>query len=78
MRQICVLFFSVTEELVRSRAEHNEGILITLEELSLHMLHIERLENLDKLCRNLKILLLQNNIIPKIGMQNILKKVAYF
>jgi protein TilB len=58
---------SVTEEMIRSRAEHNEGILGTLEELSMHMLHIEKIEHFDKLCKKLKILLLQNNIVPKIG-----------
>jgi protein TilB len=57
----------VTEEMIRSRAEHNEGILGTLEELSMHMLHIEKIEHFEKLCKKLKILLLQNNIVPKIG-----------
>lgn len=63
----CVQIFPVNEAMIRSRAEHNEGILGTLEELSMHMLHIEKLEHFDKLCKKLKILLLQNNIVSKIG-----------
>lgn len=62
-----VQIFPVNEAMIRSRAEHNEGILGTLEELSMHMLHIEKLEHFDKLCKKLKILLLQNNIVSKIG-----------
>jgi protein TilB len=57
----------VTEAMIRSRAEHNDGILGTLEELSMHMLHIEKIEYFDKLCKKLKILLLQNNVVSKIG-----------
>ena len=36
--------FIVTEQLVRKRAEHNEGEIFSLEELSLHQLDIERLK----------------------------------
>ncbi|CAI8042972.1 Protein tilB homolog, partial [Geodia barretti] len=79
----------ITEDLVRRRAEHNEGDIASLEELSLHQQEIEkykrpggqltapsdsvtvfvvrRIEHLDRWCRNLKILYLQNNLIPKIG-----------
>jgi protein TilB len=48
----------ITEELVRKRAEHNELCIGTLEELSLHQLDIEKLENIDKWCKDLKILYL--------------------
>lgn len=93
---------AVTEELVRRRAEHNEGDIATLEELSLHQQDLERsvtspqitnlltssqvcttmtvimvheiimlllcrIEHLDRWCRGLKILYLQNNLIPRIG-----------
>jgi len=34
-------FYSVTESLIRKRAEHNEGELSTLEEVSLHQQDIE-------------------------------------
>lgn len=55
----------ITDKLLRQRSEHNEGLLDELEEVALHQLEIEKIENLDKLCRHLKILLLQNNIIGK-------------
>lgn len=58
---------SVTEDLVRRRAEHNNCEIFSLEEISLHQQEIEKLEYLDKWCRDLKILYLQNNLIPKIG-----------
>lgn len=62
-----VICLSVTEELVRQRAEHNNCELFSLEEVSLHQQDIEKIEHLDKWCRNLKILYLQNNLISKIG-----------
>jgi hypothetical protein len=43
------------------------GILADLEELSLHQLYIEKIEILSNLCNKLRILYLQNNLIPKIG-----------
>lgn len=57
----------VTVELIRRRAEHNEGDIQSLEEISLHQEKLERIELLDRVCRNLKILLMQNNSISKIG-----------
>ena len=67
----------ITEELLRKKAEHNEGMLTTLEEIALHQLDIEDLNNLDKYCRHLKILLLQNNQIDKIAHINKLKELTY-
>lgn len=67
----------ITEDLVRRKAEHNEGEISTLEELSLHQENIERIENLDKWCKNLKILYLQSNLIPKIENVNRLKQLEY-
>lgn len=58
---------SVTEDLIRRNAEHNDCVIFSLEELSLHQQEIERLEHLDRWCRDLKILYLQNNLIGKIG-----------
>lgn len=58
---------AVTEDLIRRNAEHNECVIFSLEELSLHQQEIERLEHIDKWCRDLKILYLQNNLIGKIG-----------
>ncbi|KFQ35721.1 Protein tilB, partial [Mesitornis unicolor] len=64
---------SVTEDLVRRRAEHNDCEIFSLEEISLH----QKLEHLDKWCRDLKILYLQNNLIPKIENVGKLKKLEY-
>ncbi|XP_076188254.1 dynein axonemal assembly factor 11 isoform X3 [Aptenodytes patagonicus] len=71
------MFLSVTEELVRRRAEHNNCEIFSLEEISLHQHEIEKLEYLDKWCRDLKILYLQNNLIPKIENVGKLKKLEY-
>ncbi|XP_068789443.1 dynein axonemal assembly factor 11 [Struthio camelus] len=67
----------VTEDLVRRRAEHNNCEIFSLEEISLHQQEIEKLEYLDKWCRDLKILYLQNNLIPKIENVGKLKKLEY-
>ncbi len=67
----------ITEELIRKRAEHNEGELFSLEEVSLHQQNIERIEYIDKRCRELKILYLQSNLIPKIENVSRLKKLEY-
>lgn len=67
----------ITEDLLRRRAEHNEGMLTTLEEIALHQQEIERIENLDILCRHLQILLLQNNIIGKLENLSKLKELNY-
>jgi protein TilB len=58
--------------LIRKRAEHNEGDIATLEEIALHQEKITKIENLDKWCRQLRVLLLQNNCIAKIGEYSIL------
>jgi protein TilB len=67
----------ITEELVRKRAEHNNGEISTLEELTLHQSDIERIEHLDKWCRDLKILYLQSNLIQRIENVGRLKKLEY-
>ncbi|XP_050180823.1 dynein axonemal assembly factor 11 isoform X5 [Myiozetetes cayanensis] len=67
----------ITEDLVRRRAEHNNCEIFSLEEISLHQQEIEKLEYLDKWCRDLKILYLQNNLIPKIENVSKLKKLEY-
>nr|VZI23145.1 unnamed protein product [Spirometra erinaceieuropaei] len=61
----------ITEGLVRKRAEHNEGEIFSLEELTLHQQDIERIEFLDKHCRKLRILYLQSNLISKIVIENL-------
>ncbi|XP_055288346.1 dynein axonemal assembly factor 11 isoform X3 [Moschus berezovskii] len=67
----------ITEDLVRRNAEHNGCVIFSLEELSLHQQEIERLEHIDKWCRDLKILYLQNNLIGKIENVSKLKKLEY-
>lgn len=69
-----MICLSVTEELIRQRAEHNNCELFSLEEVSLHQQNIEKIEHLDKWCRNLKILYLQNNLISKIGQYICLRR----
>lgn len=63
--------------MLRKRAEHNNCEIFSLEEISLHQQEIERIELLDKLCRDLKILYLQSNLIPKIENVGRLKKLEY-
>ncbi|XP_031551019.1 protein tilB homolog isoform X2 [Actinia tenebrosa] len=67
----------ITEDLLRKRAEHNNCEIFTLEEISLHQSDIERIELLDKFCRDLKIIYLQSNLIPKIENVARLKKLEY-
>uniref|UniRef100_A0A3Q3WYP9 Leucine-rich repeat-containing protein 6 n=1 Tax=Mola mola TaxID=94237 RepID=A0A3Q3WYP9_MOLML len=67
----------VTEDMVRRRAEHNECQIFSLEEVSLHQQDIERIEHLDRWCRDLRILYLQNNLIPRIENVGRLKKLVY-
>lgn len=67
----------ITENLVRKKAEHNDLEISTLEEVSLHQQDIEKIEHLDKWCRELKILYLQSNLIPKIENVGRLKKLEY-
>uniref|UniRef100_A0A672FZ47 Leucine-rich repeat-containing protein 6 n=1 Tax=Salarias fasciatus TaxID=181472 RepID=A0A672FZ47_SALFA len=63
--------------MVRRRAEHNEGQIFSLEELSLHQQDIERIEHIDRWCRELRILYLQNNLIPRMENLGRLKKLEY-
>ncbi|XP_068937412.1 dynein axonemal assembly factor 11 isoform X1 [Petaurus breviceps papuanus] len=67
----------ITEDLIRRNAEHNDSEIFSLEELSLHQQEIQKLENIDKWCQDLKILYLQNNLIAKIENINKLKKLQY-
>ncbi|KAM4727724.1 dynein axonemal assembly factor 11 [Anableps anableps] len=67
----------ITEELIRRRAEHNDCEIFSLEEVSLHQQDIERIEHLDRWCRELRILYLQNNLIPRIENLGRLKKLEY-
>lgn len=67
----------LTEELIRKRAEHNDGVLADLEEIALHQQELEKIENIEECCRHIKILLLQNNLIPKMENLSKLKELEY-
>lgn len=68
----------ITRALIRKRAEHNEGIISTLEEISLHQEELESIsEVLGTTCRKLKILYLQNNIIGKMENLHHMKELEY-
>lgn len=67
----------LTEALIRKRAEHNDGVLPDLEEVALHQQELEKIESLEMCCRHIKILLLQNNIIPKMEGLNKLRELEY-
>lgn len=68
----------ITRKLLRKRAEHNEGIIGSLEEVSLHQEELEGInEVLGKTCKKIKILYLQNNLIPKIENLHHLKDLEY-
>ncbi|XP_065161705.1 protein tilB isoform X2 [Atheta coriaria] len=67
----------ITEDLVRKKAEHNEKIIGTLEELSLHQEDVHKIENVQHWCKHLEILYLQSNLIPKIENLHKLKKLKY-
>lgn len=62
---------------MRKKSEHNELLISTLEELSLHQEDIERIEHLHNWCRDLKILLLQSNLISKIENLFKFKRLEY-
>src|SRR5690348_6794307 len=69
---------AVDKELLRKRAEHNDGELSSLKEVTLHQYDIEKIENLDTYCRHLEILFLQNNQISKIGTICLVSKSLLF
>lgn len=67
----------ISLELLRRRAEHNEGMVSTLEEVTLHQFEIEKIEHLEQFCRHLRILYLQNNVIGRMENLNKLKELDY-
>merc|ERR1711988_2085542 len=73
----CASMVRITVDVIRKRAEHNEGCLSTLKEVTLHQHEIEKIENLDKLCRRLQILYLQGNVIGKIENLGRLRELNY-
>lgn len=67
----------INEVELKKRAEHNYGRLFDLEEISLHQLNIRKIENLDKFCRQLRIIYLQDNAITKLENLKRLKCLEY-
>lgn len=67
----------ITAELLRRRAEHNDGCLSDLKEVALHQQEIERIELLGDCCRQLEIIYLSNNYISKIEGLHHLKYLTY-
>ena len=49
----------ITDQLLVSRAEHNDGHLPTLEEISLHQQKLEKIEYINRVCADLRILQFQ-------------------
>ncbi|KAJ1447482.1 hypothetical protein M885DRAFT_451343 [Pelagophyceae sp. CCMP2097] len=68
----------ITRALIRKRAEHNESVISTLEELTMHQEELVAIDEvLGMSCRKLKILYLQNNIISKMEHLHHLKDLEY-
>lgn len=68
----------ITADFLRSKAEHNRGDLASLEEVSLHQLEIEGINGtLGRLTKQLKILYLQNNLIPRLQNLTRLRALEY-
>jgi len=67
----------ITFELLKKRSEHNAGMVRTLKEVTLHQFELEKIELLGQYCRQLEILYLQNNLIPKIEYLQRLKQLKY-
>jgi protein TilB len=67
----------ITTNLLRRRAEHNEMVLSTLKEIALHQQEIEKIEVIGDVCRELEIVYLCNNYIPRIEGLTHLKYLTY-
>ncbi|KAL8434117.1 hypothetical protein Efla_000468 [Eimeria flavescens] len=67
----------ITVDLIRRKSEHNDDTMEQLEEIALHQLEIEKIELIDRLCKDLKILLLQNNLIERLENLGRLKRLEY-
>ena len=66
----------ITEELLRKKCEHNEGMISTLEEVTLHQEELESMRGVGCM-KYLKILYLQNNIISKMEDLHHCKQLEY-
>ena len=67
----------ITRDLLRRRAEHNDGIVRTLREVSLHRQNLEAIDAcVQRDCRELRILLLHDNQIRKLGASSLSRRVS--
>ena len=53
----------ITDQLLVSRAEHNDGHLTTLEEITLHQQKLGKIEYINRVCADLKILQFQVHVL---------------
>jgi protein TilB len=67
----------ITWDLIRKKAEHHDGLLEDLEELTLHQLNLEKIDTIGRFCPRLKILYLQNNLIPRLENLRRLSSLVY-
>jgi len=67
----------ITPQMIKKKAEHHDGLLADMEELTLHQLNIEKIEVLGRVCCRLQILYLQNNLIGKIENLKRMKALKY-
>ena len=49
----------ITKDLLRKKSEHNESMLSTLEEISLHQLDLESMEGIQDYCKHLNFVLVE-------------------
>ena len=69
----------ITRDLLRRRAEHNDGIVRTLREVSLHRQNLEAIDAcVQRDCRELRILLLHDNQIRKLGASSLSRRVSLY
>ena len=69
---------AITVQMVRKRAEHNDGILDTLVEVAMHQDEIGVITNVfERCCPHLQIIYLQNNYIEKIQHLTLLHELQY-
>ncbi|KAL0245086.1 hypothetical protein GEMRC1_009166 [Eukaryota sp. GEM-RC1] len=67
----------ITESLLRKRAEHNDGCLFDLREITLHQQNLTKIDQVGKFCKHLEILFLQCNRITRIENLQALKRLSY-
>ena len=63
--------------MIRKKTEHHEGPLAELEEISLHQMNITKIELLGSVCKRLRILYLQSNLIERIEGLNKMRDLEY-